>query len=412
MIEEKKTEDSKISKLSITASVFVFYFLPALFLSWRAESSRNGWGVFSLGLFIAAAGTSVFYYILQKWSRQVESKATSQIPIPISTPPVTEDAEVDLTPYTSQIELLQQALQEQSLSHQKLADEHSHIQEAYQNIMNEKEYVQQEIQTLLQDSLGLKQSANEQIDHYKELLGEHQQTIAELRNSLENKQHHILQLESKTRDLNYELKTLLRLAEKPIEASPESVAMAAATSKHPVKRSEEGDDTAQIFDFAVRTQEEAHVHLKRILDVAQRITGTSPFGSSSRFRDLPLDNYALDLRRLFERLKEVNATTIFVFSLKENKLLFINEAIKHLLGLPPEKFTQTFHELLQEGCIEWQEAIRQLSFKNEAKVGLSFKSRNGQEFHVDGLLGMIPTGIFKHHLIGILYSNSAGQKWT
>src|SRR5262249_18487156 len=147
----------------------------------------------------------------------------------------------------------------------------------------------------LQDEYNhFKQNAAEQLSQHKGWLTEHQRTIAELRESSENKQRHISQLEAKTRDLNYELKTLLRLAEKPIETVQEKFPLPTADINKDFT-SALREDSTQIFDFAVRTQEEAHVHLKRILDVAQRITGTSPFGSS-RFRDLQLDNYALDLR--------------------------------------------------------------------------------------------------------------------
>lgn len=327
------------------------------------------------------------YTLLRSWEPQEFLEPISQESNPAQIP--------DYTPYIQQIESLKQSVKEAEDHNLELSKENEAFKDSLLKETQEKEEHSQIQEHLRQEFTNFKETALKEIDHNQGIVMEQQRTLAELRETLESKQQHITQLESKTRDLNYELKVLLQLTEKPVAPEPTPTY---SQPKIAPQISEEKD--IHIFDFAVRTQEEAHVHLKRILDVAQRITGSSPFSSSSRFKDLPLDNYALDIRRLLDSLKEITATTIFVFSLKENKLLFVNDHVKELLGMSAEKFLQTFQDSVHE---EWQEAIRQLAFKNEAKVYLTFENSSGKDVSVDALVSPVPTGLFKNHLIGILY---------
>ncbi len=384
------------------STIILCYLLPVISLSLWAHYAKDSWSILSFGLFLSAFGTVVLYIVLNK------TPSISELPEELIPPPKpAETIPLDCSPYINQIQILQKQVQDQALQQADLQSSSTLWQEKYQAEIHAKEIFQKQLASVQEELQHVNESSQRQLEQHQQWMAGQQKTINELRESLEGKHRHILQLEAKTRDLNYELKTLLKLAERPIEAEPSPEKGIALASVNPQNVSaplqDNYDDPAQIFDFAVRTPEEAHVHLKRILDVAQRITGASPFGSSPRFRDLPLDNYALDLRRLFDRLKEINASAILVFSLKENKILFVNEAVRALVGIAPEKFMQSFHELVQEKSTAWPEAVRQLAFKNESKVSLSFKNRQGQELTVDGLLGAVPTGMFKNHLIGILY---------
>jgi hypothetical protein len=125
--------------------------------------------------------------------------------------------------------------------------------------------------------------------------------------------------------------------------------------------------------------------------------------SGSRFRDLPINNYTLDLRRLFDSLRSENAGVVFVYSQKENKLLFTNNVVKNVLGWSPEKFTQDFQEIVQDGLQEWKNAVSQLLIKGETNTRLVIKTKSGQDMMFQCQLGIIPTGIFRNHVIGVLY---------
>ena len=111
-----------------------------------------------------------------------------------------------------------------------------------------------------------------------------------------------------------------------------------------------------------------------------------------------------DLRRLFDHFQNEVDGVLFVFSPKEEKVLFVTEQIDKLLGINSERFLKSFQEVIQETKEDWYRAINQLSFKNESKVILPMKTRTGQEIPVTCVLGMIPTGNFRHNILGVLFS--------
>ncbi len=118
--------------------------------------------------------------------------------------------------------------------------------------------------------------------------------------------------------------------------------------------------------------------------------------------DSPADSFALDLRRLCDSLRSENSCTILLYSPKENQLLFANNQIKTVTGWSPDKFVQNFSDIMQDEA-PWRQGIASLTMRSEAKVDLTFKMKSGQDISVHGLLGLIPTGIFRQHIIAVLY---------
>jgi|694.fasta_scaffold13162_14 hypothetical protein len=397
-----------VSEHLLAVAILCFYTFPILIFSgWAQMTTGTGWKILAAGLLLGALGTFAIYRMMTRKHQpeQEEKKDLENQAEEIMTPAIPENHI-----YQEQIDALQQKVQTAEESYRQLSILYDALREESQHVVKERDTLQHQADLFNQEFQLHKKNVLEQKEYQELLLGEHQHTIAELREALEKKQQHIEQLESKTRDMNYEIKTLLQLAEKPIMTKVEPPVKPVQTLKPPSGMISRWDiEETNVLDFAVRTPEEAHVHLKRLIDLAQRITGTSLFNSSPRFRELPLDNSALDLRSLFDRLKEINASTIIVYSLKEKKLLFVNEPIKDLLGIPPEKFIQSFQENLQSDFQEWHEAIRQLSFKSEAKVSLQLRSRTGQEIPIECLLGMVPTGIFRNYIVGLLYKVSLSK---
>ena len=157
----------------------------------------------------------------------------------------------------------------------------------------------------------------------------------------------------------------------------------------------------------VRNQAQAAIQLKRCIDIAQKITGASHYNNSnSRFKDLSIDNYTLDLRRLFETLRMENASTVFFYSQKESKVLFVNNQSRNLLGWSPDKFVQSFYDIIEPSKEIWKQGITSLAIKNDVQVSLKMKSKAGSSTDVQVHLGIIPTGLFKHHILGIMYASS------
>ena len=227
---------------------------------------------------------------------------------------------------------------------------------------------------------------------------------------MRKKQQLITTLESQIQDLKYELKTLVDLSE-PLE---EDVAIP-IPAPTPIKQPEIPPKTSKtktekidaILDLGLaassRSTEEAHQQLKRCIDIAQKLTGARHLaGDSSRFRDLSADGFALDLRRLCDSLRSEQSSMILLYSQREGKALFVNDQVRGLLKWTPDKFVQNFPGVISDGK-EWRAALQKAASGQRSETLLAMKTRSGEETTVRCLLGSIPTGIFKTHLIGVFY---------
>ncbi len=233
-----------------------------------------------------------------------------------------------------------------------------------------------------------KQLFEEELRQKQVMIEEYLKTITDQRGIIEKKQKLLEQNESKVQDLTYEIKTLLQLAE-------------TATF---VKAPEE-TRPKEVFK-TVKGSDAASNQLKRCLDLAIKLNGVQQFTNpSSRFKDLHVDNFALDQRRLFDSLQSEHASPVLLFSQNEKKLTFANEEVRQMLGWSPEKFVQHFPDLVQEGYEEWQKKSLQLKSGEQDDVPLVMRTKSGLESLVYCRLGCIPTGTFKGHVINILYKN-------
>lgn len=222
--------------------------------------------------------------------------------------------------------------------------------------------------------------AQEEIDRKSVLLSEYQKTINEQRSVIEKKQLQISEFEEKIKDLNYDLNTLLELTEmdKPLQKT---------TPNNQFKQ-----------------PEETPVHiLHNAISAAEKIAGSTPFGQDlPRYRELPLQNNTLDLRRLFDTLQGETTSSLFVFSQKERRLLFVNHHITKLLGWSSEHFINHLPDIIEEGIREFSEALRTISGEKEIFLPLVMRKNTGGSTLIHCTLGVIPTGIFRSHIIGVL----------
>jgi uncharacterized coiled-coil protein SlyX len=335
------------------------------------------WAIFSVGLLCAAVGSLALYRMLAKWQETIQ---------PAQLEPQTEEThdELPAESETNTDELDQKNAEIQSL------------------IISQEDYRKGTEQTIELISAENKK-LEEQLVHKERLREEVEQILAETRATSERRQQRINQLETKVRDLSYEIKTLLQLtdiSEGDQTQQPKTLHEAKApyytdTLMHPIKLGEQ----------QVQTEEDAIEQLKRCLNTAQKLTGSSHYSnSSSRLRGIPVDNFALDLRSLFDSLRSETSCAVLVYSPKEDKLLFANDQIKHLTGWSADKFIQNFDHIVQEGKDEWREGIGQLSSRAQSKVRLIVKSRSNEDTLIHGVLGAIPTGIFRNHIIVIMYT--------
>lgn len=406
----------------VLLSVVVLYLIPVILISGYAHNvmpQEEAWRVLALGLLIGVTGSLAIFILMQGW----EKTFNEGLPVPEKSDNIQEAVQVQ-TPQEIIPSISQEAFNEIEAKYNQTAQDlierekkidllEAQLEKKLNEIIDlnkDKERLQRQSEQILRDFNQFKDSSEEKFAQTRIFLGEYQQTISEQRLTIESKQQLVGQLEAKVRDLTYEIKTLLQLAETAqAQTHPtpplEILQTTEAQPSHSYKTDIE-DDSSEIAtaEKQVITEEEALLQLKRCVDIAQKITGANHYTSRlSRLKDLPMDNYALDLRRLFDSLRSENSATVIVYSQKENKLLFVNNQVKGMLGWGSDKFIQSFSEIIEEDTESWKNLVSQLAYKNDSKARLLMKSKSGQSFPVNCHLGVIPTGIFRSNILGVLY---------
>lgn len=410
------------SRYAVLWAVIVCYLVPFIGLSaYSALVARaaNSLQVLSVGLLLAAVGSLAMLWLLWLWQSmwRVPMAPTSA---PAHSQPAQpfEEAVEDSFPFSQEsveekieLEGLLQEMQESNLQLQlKLEEFSKQAQDEKLQLELEKERHRQQAEQAFVELDSLKQSSYAQFAQQKNLIAELQEVIAENKVNAEKKQQQISQLETKVSDMRYEIRTLLHLAESHQELDFEEPHQAAsadtAQSRLPPMPDFpfEDDVFTAVPETQICTGAGASLQLRRCLDIAQKITGSNRFhGQLTSFLDSPSDGFTIDLRRLCDSLRSENNSCILLYSPKENQLLFANNQVKVLTGWSPEKFVQDFFYILQDSAREWRQGLSSLSMKSEAQIKLSLKTKNGQDIPVRCHLGLIPTGIFRHHAIAVLY---------
>ena len=375
--------------------------------------SQQAWNLLAFGLFCSAFGTLTQFFLLCKLgsAKQREESFNDVESLEVEKQEVLNDIVYQQNPIDADQLLELNDLREKNhlLNQEKnlLQKDSLEKQEEINSLYRQHEELHQKLQSTLHEYERYKLSVADQISMQEKLVQDCQKTISDQRESIDKKLQQIAQLETKVSDLTYEIKTLIQLAE--IENQTVSHYTPPAVTYEPEKHSLNWQETEEeIFclpEKKVKNADQASIQLKRCIDIAQKITGASYYNSAnSRFKDLTVDNYALDLRRLYENLRTENASTLILYSQKEHKILFVNNQSKNLLGWSPDKFVQSFHDIIEPSYQEWKESIASLSIKNESYMSLKMKSKSGYDVEVQSLLGIIPTGIFRNHILGVLYN--------
>lgn len=387
-------------RLNISGIVVLLYLGSIILLS--AIPPQN-LGTLMVGLLLSSIGSVGTFLLLRQWEMSIREESQNRAMLnPDASKPYPN-------PFHSNenFQELENALEESQEKKKNLVEELNQKSEIIHTLEKKQKQFEHKFEDIHHEFNACKSNSEEELRRKTVLLSEYQETINQQREVIKKKQEQISEMESKIHDLNYEVKTLLQLAEIDNQTSSKSVEgmiISETMQSYQVSQdAKEGNGSISSHD-QVKTPEEASSQLKRCLDIAQKITGANHFGNgTSRFKEIAIDNYALDLRRLFDSLGSENSSTLLVYSQKESRLLYVNNLTKNLLGWSKEKFIQNFPEIIQEGNQEWKKGISQLSSSSEAKVRLLLKTKSGQNLLVHCHLGTIPTGIFRNHVIGILY---------
>lgn len=421
------------SRHQIVAIVALLYLLPLIILCAVPlfhEGTNPEWVSFPLGMLLSCCGSLLIFVLLGSHkSQQVvlpPPPVVEVVPAPASIEEesvdfslLLEEKEKELAIEKEELLKQQEFIAAQEKANEQLLEEINYRNEEMQKLTQEREN-SKHLHQLLQEEFQLyKEKSLKQLEEEKEQANSLQETISELRGTIDHKQEQVELLENKIHDLTYEIKTLLQLADTSSFSSEPSF----DTTNNPLAEGFVINEEAHHYQLNIKTaaeekklqeknggvsspfyKEHYDEQLKRCIDIAQKITGSHHLtGYNSRFRDLGMDSYTLDLRRLCDNLRSENSCTVFVFSPKENKLLFVNNQIKDLLGWSPEKFQQEFSSIIEEGLIEWRDSLSQLNAHNQTKTRLVMKQKVGQELLIECQLGLIPTGVFRHNVVGILY---------
>lgn len=392
----------KLNSYSLFIAVVVFYLIPILFFSGYSigmMSPNKSWNVLTAGLLLCIVGAVLFLLLIRRW----ESFFTKKV---LTTPPQESITALDIYPVSP---VSQHALEETSQryeSHQQMlrmaeeavAQKSQELAQAHE----ESDKFQKQAQKSIQDLAEYKIFSEEQLNQKTLLIQSLQQRLAELQGDLESRNDKISQFESKIRDLSYEIKTLLQLNEcemKEAEKAKKTVPLATQTGfaiKEPIHPYHVEEETSPLVEMKVHDADEAMLMLKRCIDIAQKMTGANYYGVSPQ-------SYTIDLRRLFDSLRSENASMVLVYSQKEDKLLFVNNQSRSVLGWSSEKFIQDFQSIIQKGIVDWKNALVQVASHYDAQAKVLMKTKTGQDIPVHCQLGMIPMGLFKGYIIGILY---------
>ncbi|MBA3816548.1 MAG: hypothetical protein H0X29_08535 [Parachlamydiaceae bacterium] len=402
-------------------AVILCYFIPFIGLSSLGAltgHTQSNWLLLCISLLLSSMGSLGLYCIMAKWELSwkncsvILSECIENPPAPIHIPTSEQntacnfDADPALINLQKEIVAAEKTLQDTQQSNTQLQFDITRLIEEQQQLGREKKDFQNSLHKALNDLETYKQTCLQQQEQFKIYNNELQNQIIEYKQQVEKKQYQISHLETKVSDLTYEIKTLLQIAERHLEPSSplssDQNIFSSPSNNSASSNEHEPSDTQ--YEKLIASSEAASAMLKRCLDIAQKVTGSNRFNTQiSSFLDSPANSFTLDLRRLCDTLRNESSSTVLLYSPKENQILFVNNHIRETTGWSPEKFTQNFNDIIQESLSDWRQSLANLPHKPETSFKLSLKTKSGSNLILKAHLGLIPTGIFRHYAIGILY---------
>ena len=310
-------------------------------------------------LFAAALGLALVRLFEWKMQRSVERLLRKKSEMIEKSPPVQREIQALKNEIEKKIEEMRLAY----LEFEDLKREYKRLQEEFALFRREKK---------------------EEVSQKKTLLSEYRQTIQEQREIIEKKQRYVVQLEAKVHDLMYEIRSLLQL-EEPISTALPPIDML---------------NQEEVHDYYLGNQMpsfDLDMELSRIVDRAEQFTGADHLGS--RFLR-NASSLSIDLRRLFDQLRDEKTGILFFYSTSEKKILFANNYVKTLLGYSPEKFVNDFPSLVRAGHLIWNEALE--TIKKTKRMPLVLVSKAGEERKLECEMKLIEKGPFAGNVMGMI----------
>lgn len=415
-------------------AVIAFYLVPLLFFSGysiRLMSHQKSWTLLSLGLLLISFASLSLLYLLFYWEQSLRDKKKEEnneasfasslnaafekqgkitaldhsfldqsqnFPEPIFAMQPDKGEEASQKRGFSLVNLDRES---ELLSHLKLKDE------SIEKLGEEIRQLTMRMNQSVQDLADYKLFSEEQLKQKQLQLAAAMQVIDSQKSEMEKRLTQIQQLDGKIHDLSYEIKTLLRLNE--IEVVQNQPKKSKKEELYCLDTTASGSDESEAVPLKIdlknsqATGIEPGKLLKKCIDAAQKLTGSNYYGGeASRYREFPSSYFAIDQKRLFESLQAETGALLIVYSQKEQKLLFVSDMVKGLLGWSPERFVLDFPKIIGEGIFEWKRILQSISLAQEAEIRLLAKTSQGGEVLLSCNLGVIPSGLFRGYVIASL----------
>lgn len=400
----------------ISVLTVFLYLIPILFFASYTLSQLpkyKSWPLLTYGLLFITLGTLCFTLLLYYWEQSIRTARGMPIkdePVEIlsldaqeQSFPINDASEDRLETSNAMIEELRLQVFKTEEMNKNYSLEIETLKQQVISIEEEKKLLLKNTQDVLQDFSDYKGFSEEQLKQKTLQISSLQQIIDGQKSEVEKRQDQIQQLDSKVRDLSYEIKTLLSLHETDSlpQETPQDNLIA------PIFSTPLEDNIPITTEPLIRTSTAASALLKRCVNIAQKLTGAHYYGNNgARHAEITSSPYTIDQRCLFDNLRSETSGLILVYAPNDQKLLFSNNQYKNLLGWAPDKFLQEFPQIIQESTTEWKQAISHLGSALEIQSNLLLKTKNGQSVLFNCHFGAIPTGLFKHYIITILYPST------
>lgn len=399
-------QETLFSRYSLLWVIILCYLTPLISLSLYGTlipHQSTDWNILSLGFLITACGSLVLFWILTRWEESFHNSLKMQRS---EHAPIVETSMPSLPIDHEEFDLTKRSLAEAQQTQIRLLEEIDILTEEIHQHALSKEQIKKQSEKLQTELELTKREARQQLEEQQHHIRELQEAIINQKEISEKKQQQVLQLETKVGDLTYEIKTLLQFAEAhsgPLLSNDTPEILPQRPVNHKIEATKE---EISFLTNSKHTNQKASQQLKECLDIAQKIKGSQRFGSQIySFLDSPADSFSIDLRRLCDRLRNETESVILLYSPKDHHLLFASNQIKALTGWSPEKFVQSFPEIVLDES-EWKQGISSLNVRSEVQIPLQLKTKSGSHLLTHAVLGMIPTGIFRNHIIAVLYSSN------
>jgi hypothetical protein len=407
----------------LSLAIMVFYLLPIAVLTFYAVDlipKSKSWSFLSWGILLTSTGTLSLTLLLYAWEKSLDKsrvftglESSKQLPFPSSEmeeplsaqPKVTSldtfhiasSPEDSLREEEKKLELV--LLREELALKQDLSERH--LKDLELSILKE-----HELRGELENSRFV---FEEQLKQKNMLISSLQKLIDEQRGEMEKRQDQIQILDAKVHDLSYEIKTLLHLNETETTSTHPPFQNGNKNTTLPFEPSFSSEDFSEkgfSLEQEIKNPLEATALLQKCVQTAQKLTGAYHQSADPlRQREPHPSHYAIDQRRLFDSLRGYTSGLIFVYSLKEHKLLFVNSVCKTLLGWSGEKFLSDFSSILQEGWADWKKSLSLIPETAELQTRLLAKTKQGAELLLNCHLGLVSTGLFRNYVICVCYSS-------